>query len=197
MASIAGWIEKIKTAIYGEEVRGAIWQSLEAMNTEVEAINVDEDQIEQNKQDIATNTAAITALNSRTVVSAVNNRTMISANDITLNNCTGDITSTLYIHISGSVAMIEGRITIKNYVRTGGNPGVTIALPNKRVKRNFSINSGFTATSTNGVRNGEILNISGSQNQTQISINTTETHSNLGSNTYVWFIIMPVFFEIV
>lgn len=53
MASIAEWIEKIKTAIYGEEVRGAIWQSLEAMNTEVEAINVDEDQIEQNKQDIA------------------------------------------------------------------------------------------------------------------------------------------------
>ena len=65
MASIAEWIQKIKTAIYGEEVRGAIWQSLEAMNTEVEAINVDEDQIERNKQDIATNTAAITALNNR------------------------------------------------------------------------------------------------------------------------------------
>ena len=65
MASIAEWIEKIKTAIYGEEVRGAIWQSLEAMNTEVEAINVDGDQIQTNKTNIATNTAAITALNSR------------------------------------------------------------------------------------------------------------------------------------
>lgn len=65
MASIAEWIEKIKTAIYGEEVRGAIWQSLEAMNTEVEAINVDEEQIQTNKTNIATNTAAIAALNSR------------------------------------------------------------------------------------------------------------------------------------
>lgn len=65
MASIAEWIEKIKTAIYGEEVRGAIWQSLDAMNTQVDAINVDSAQIEQNKQNIATNTAAITALNSR------------------------------------------------------------------------------------------------------------------------------------
>lgn len=64
MASIAEWIEKIKTAIYGEEVRGAIWQSLDAMNTQVDAINVDSAQIEQNKQNIATNTAAITALNS-------------------------------------------------------------------------------------------------------------------------------------
>lgn len=68
MASIAEWIEKIKTAIYGEEVRGAIWQSLDAMNTQVDAINVDSAQIEQNKQDIATNTAAITALNSRTSI---------------------------------------------------------------------------------------------------------------------------------
>jgi hypothetical protein len=65
MASIAEWINKIKTAIYGEEVRGAIWQSLEAMNTEVEAINVDGDQIQTNKTNIAANTAAITALNSR------------------------------------------------------------------------------------------------------------------------------------
>ena len=65
MASIAEWIEKIKTAIYGEEVRGAIWQSLDAMNTQVDAINVDSAQIETNKTNIATNTAAITALNSR------------------------------------------------------------------------------------------------------------------------------------
>jgi len=66
MASIAEWIEKIKTAIYGEEVRGAIWQSLDAMNTQVDAINVDSAQIETNKTNIATNTAAITALNSKT-----------------------------------------------------------------------------------------------------------------------------------
>jgi hypothetical protein len=71
MASIAEWIQKIKTAIYGEEVRGAIWQSLEAMNTEVEAINVDEDQIQTNKTNIAANTAAITALNSRTNYKAI------------------------------------------------------------------------------------------------------------------------------
>lgn len=41
MASIAEWIQKIKTAIYGEEVRGAIWQSLQAMNDELTSANVE------------------------------------------------------------------------------------------------------------------------------------------------------------
>ena len=67
MASIAEWINKIKTAIYGEEVRGAIWQSLEAMNTEVEAINVDSAQIEQNKTDIAGLKAGVAWSNADTV----------------------------------------------------------------------------------------------------------------------------------
>lgn len=51
MASIAEWIQKIKTAIYGEEVRGAIWQSLQAMNDELTSADVT--QIPKNKQDIA------------------------------------------------------------------------------------------------------------------------------------------------
>lgn len=51
MASIAEWIQKIKTAIYGEEVRGAIWQSLQAMNDELTSADVT--QIQKNKQDIA------------------------------------------------------------------------------------------------------------------------------------------------
>lgn len=51
MASIAEWIQRIKTAIYGEEVRGAIWQSLQAMNDELTSADVT--QIPKNKQDIA------------------------------------------------------------------------------------------------------------------------------------------------
>ena len=51
MASIAELIQKIKTAIYGEEVRGAIWQSLQAMNDELTSADVT--QIPKNKQDIA------------------------------------------------------------------------------------------------------------------------------------------------
>lgn len=50
MASIAEWIQRIKTAIYGEEVRGAIWQSLQAMNDELTSADVT--QIPKNKQDI-------------------------------------------------------------------------------------------------------------------------------------------------
>lgn len=52
MASIAEWIQKIKTAIYGEEVRGAIWQSLQAMNDELS--NADVTQIPVNKANIET-----------------------------------------------------------------------------------------------------------------------------------------------
>lgn len=52
MASIAEWIQRIKTAIYGEEVRGAIWQSLQAMNDELTSADVT--QIPVNKADIAT-----------------------------------------------------------------------------------------------------------------------------------------------
>lgn len=122
---------------------------------------------------------------------------MISVNDITLYNCTGEITSTLSKHISDNVAMIEGRVSIKNYVRTGGNPGIVIDLHNIRVKRSFAVNSGFTASTTNGVRPGELLNISSSQNQASISIMTSETHANFQSDTNAWFIIMPVFFEII
>lgn len=60
MASIAEWIQKIKTAIYGEEVRGAIWQSLQAMNDEL--ISADVTQIPVNKADIANLRTDITAV---------------------------------------------------------------------------------------------------------------------------------------
>lgn len=60
MASIAEWIQKIKTAIYGEEVRGAIWQSLQAMNDELTSADVT--QIPVNKADIANLRTDVTAV---------------------------------------------------------------------------------------------------------------------------------------
>ena len=60
MASIAEWIQKIKTAIYGEEVRGAIWQSLQAMNDELTSADVT--QIPVNKADIANLRTDMTAV---------------------------------------------------------------------------------------------------------------------------------------
>ena len=60
MASIAEWIQRIKTAIYGEEVRGAIWQSLQAMNDELTSADVT--QIPVNKADIATLRTDMTAV---------------------------------------------------------------------------------------------------------------------------------------
>lgn len=60
MASIAEWIQKIKTAIYGEEVRGAIWQSLQAMNDELTSADVT--QIPVNKADIANLRTDMTSL---------------------------------------------------------------------------------------------------------------------------------------
>lgn len=60
MASIAEWIQRIKTAIYGEEVRGAIWQSLQAMNDELTSADVT--QIPVNKADIANLRTDMTAV---------------------------------------------------------------------------------------------------------------------------------------
>lgn len=62
MASIAEWIQKIKTAIYGEEVRGAIWQSLQAMNDELTSADVT--QIPKNKTAIETLQTDVTNLKS-------------------------------------------------------------------------------------------------------------------------------------
>lgn len=60
MASIAEWIQRIKTAIYGEEVRGAIWQSLQAMNDELTSADVT--QIPENKAAIETLQSDVTTL---------------------------------------------------------------------------------------------------------------------------------------
>lgn len=60
MASIAEWIQRIKTAIYGEEVRGAIWQSLQAMNDELTGADVT--QIPINKANIETLQSDVTTL---------------------------------------------------------------------------------------------------------------------------------------
>lgn len=62
MASIAEWIQRIKTAIYGEEVRGAIWQSLQAMNDELTSADVT--QIPKNKAAIETLQTDVTNLKS-------------------------------------------------------------------------------------------------------------------------------------
>lgn len=91
MASIAEWIQKIKTAIYGEEVRGAIWQSLQAMNDEL--ISADVTQIPVNKADIA---------NLRTDMTAVQNGIEALETDFDVIQPTPNISWTLKTGINGS-----------------------------------------------------------------------------------------------
>ena len=121
-----------------------------------------------------------------------------------LYNCEGTIASHIRYHLSGKILMIEGRLTITNYRRTGGNPGVTITLPNGlKSKRNISI----VTAGINGLFNGdekifslgENTQFNATQGSGSITINTTESYVNFGgSGTYTRaiFQVFPVYVEV-
>ena len=133
-------------------------------------------------------TASAAALNSRTNVSTP-----------TLYRCTGTIGNNICYHLSGNTMIIEGRLTINDYVRTGANPGLTVTIPNsKKLKRGFTSNCGLTwsSNSNEGVRANEMLNIIGVADSTTFMLQTTETYTNMASATRVTFTIFPVAFEV-
>lgn len=69
MANISTFLERIRNAIYGEEVRSSIHDAISAMNEESsEAINVARD-----AQDSAANSASKASENAQIAISATNN----------------------------------------------------------------------------------------------------------------------------
>lgn len=121
-----------------------------------------------------------------------------------LYNCEGTIASHLRYHLSGKILMIEGRVTINNYRRTGGNPGFQITLPNG-LKSKRAIN--IVAAGINGLFNGdekifslgENTQFGATQGSGTISITTTESYVNFGgSGTYTRaiFQVFPVYVEV-
>ena len=101
----------------------------------------------------------------------------------TLKNCTGTIAEHMKYHLSGDICIIEGRLIVNNFARTGGNPGFTFSLPNGlKAKKSFSIAScGISGTVDVPVRFGELLRIYGTANSGTITIDVTETVANMAS----------------
>ena len=119
----------------------------------------------------------------------------------TLKNCTGTIAEHLKYHMNGNLIIIEGRVIINNYVRTGGNPGFTVTLPSgKKSKYAVSILcAGFNGTSKSGknFRFGECTRLYTSANSTTLTIDTTETIDNMASADKTVFQVAPIILEVI
>ena len=116
---------------------------------------------------------------------------------ITLYNCTGTVGLDLRYHISGDLCMIEGRLTISNYVRTGANPGFIIYYPNsKKAKRRVNVGFAGITGNANGIRPGENARFIAEANATTFKIDTTESYDNFGNTTRATFQIFPIIVEL-
>lgn len=98
-----------------------------------------------------------------------------------LKNCTGTIAEHLKYHLSGDICIIEGRIIINNYVRTGANPGVTFSLPSgKKAKKNMSIAfAGISGKTGTPIRFGENIRVITTANSATVTVDVTETQDNM------------------
>lgn len=123
----------------------------------------------------------------------------------TLYNCTGTIASHVRYHVSGKIMLLEGRITINNYKRTGANPGIQFTLPNgAKAKKTVSITCGinglFTSSAVGTIRAGENTQFGISAGESVATINTTESYGNMGVGTTTYdkavFQVFPIFIEL-
>lgn len=123
----------------------------------------------------------------------------------TLYNCTGTIASHIRYHVSGKIMMLEGRLTINNYKRTGANPGIQFTLPNgakakKMVSITCGINGLYTSNTEGSIRAGENTQFGISAGGSTATINTTESYDNMGSGSTTYnkavFQIFPIFIEL-
>ena len=118
-----------------------------------------------------------------------------------LKNCTGTISEHLQYEVSKDTIIIEGTIVIENFVRTGENPGVKIALPDgKKSKYAVSIQcAGFNKTSDNGenFRFGECTRLYIEEGSTTFTIDTTETINRMESANEAVFQVAPIIMEVI
>lgn len=100
----------------------------------------------------------------------------------TLHNCTGTISHnqiTFYTTKSG-LLYVSGRVNINSFTRTGGNPGVVIALPNNVPTPTLSI------TYQAGIRAQEpreAAQLAFTANSRNVYITTTESFANAANGT--------------
>lgn len=117
----------------------------------------------------------------------------------TLKNCTGTIADHLKYHMSGDICVIEGRVIINNYVRTGANPGVTFSLPNgKKAKKNMSIAcAGISGKTGTPIRFGENTRVIATANSATVTVDVTETQDNMGDADKAIIQVFPVAIRVI
>lgn len=126
-----------------------------------------------------------------------NGENNFAAASISLYNCTGTIGLGLRYHIAGDLCLIEGRLSISDYTRTGANPGFTIYFPNsKKSKKRVNIGCAGLTSNANGVRAGENARFMAEANATTFKIDTTESYANFDSNSRAVFQIFPIIVEL-
>ena len=128
--------------------------------------------------------------------SVSNNLTAPASNSLL--NCTGTVTNTPTFEIfdAGHV-LLGGRLLISNFVRTGGNPGAYLTLPNGlRLKTSFGVRSTGYSANSGGIRLGEMCIVSGAKDSTQILISATESYANQVSSARVWYMVSPIMIEV-
>ena len=127
-----------------------------------------------------------------------NGENNFAATSISLYNCTGTIGLGLRYHIAGDLCLIEGRLSISDYVRTGANPGLIIYFPNsKKAKKRVNIGCAGLTSNANGVRAGENARFMAEANGTTFKIDTTESYTNFDSNSRAVFQIFPIILEVI
>lgn len=115
----------------------------------------------------------------------------------TLSKCSGSIGAHFAYHVSGKLLIIEGRLTINNFVRTGANPGIALDLPNGlKAKKSAVMDCGINGYyDGNDVvfRLGENTRVQTNAGSSVVNIYTTETYTNMGDSTPKTRAIFQVF----
>lgn len=112
----------------------------------------------------------------------------------TLKNCTGTIAEHLKYHMNGDICIIEGRLIVNSYVRTGSNPGCTFSLPSgKKAKKSMSIAcAGISGKTGTPVRFGENTRVITTANSATVTVDVTETQDNFTSADKAIIQVFPV-----
>lgn len=134
------------------------------------------------------------------VAGIANNLPVIGGQELSVTlsnlNCSGSISSTLYVLDHGKYIVIGGRVLFSNYSRTSNNPGVQIALPSN-ITVVESLNNyigGLVANTSAATPESIILRTTAGENI--VKIYSSETMKNISGGTNFALSITPFMLEV-
>jgi hypothetical protein len=113
-------------------------------------------------------------------------------------DCTGTISGELYYNISGDLLCLFGKVNIANLQRTGGEPGVTITLPNSRTvttSNSFKMFTGGYADDGTRYNEGTVVGFT-KGTKTTIRISTSESFANISNGKRLSLYLPPTYIKL-